>query len=158
VAEGSKAHRLYDPVQKRAVVSRDVIFEEATVWKWGENSENDLMEFQVENDDLNNNLGWDSPIVGNNTPLPYIDQGDFQAAGSSSSMPDELQEPQSPANYFGAGENSVAVGEQSTPDLTGGKSSDEGPRRFRSLAEIYQNTEEIVLEDSEGEALLAETE
>ena len=36
---GSNAYRLYDPVGRRAHVSRDVIFDEGTFWQW-----NDLIE------------------------------------------------------------------------------------------------------------------
>ena len=34
VSEESKAYRLYDPVSKRVVVSRDVKFEEDKSWDW----------------------------------------------------------------------------------------------------------------------------
>lgn len=33
VEEGSKSHRMYDPRNKKIVVSRDVIFEESVQWK-----------------------------------------------------------------------------------------------------------------------------
>lgn len=31
---GSKAYRLLDPITKRIVVSRDVVFDENQSWKW----------------------------------------------------------------------------------------------------------------------------
>ena len=34
VSEESKGYRLFDPVAKRVVVSRDVIFEEEKQWDW----------------------------------------------------------------------------------------------------------------------------
>jgi hypothetical protein len=33
---GSKAYRFYNPSTKRVVISRDVVFDEAGVWKWAE--------------------------------------------------------------------------------------------------------------------------
>lgn len=39
VSEESKAYRLFDPVSKRIVVSRDVVFVENEGWKWGEVTE-----------------------------------------------------------------------------------------------------------------------
>ncbi|CAL2228256.1 unnamed protein product [Prunus armeniaca] len=37
VSEVSKAYKLYNPVTKKIVVSRDVIFDENTMWNWSEN-------------------------------------------------------------------------------------------------------------------------
>lgn len=49
VDEGCKAHRMYDPVKRKIVVSRDVIFEESVQWKWNTNSGEDVaIEFTVE--------------------------------------------------------------------------------------------------------------
>ena len=49
---GSKAYRLYDPITKRIVVSRDVIFNESEGWEWNkegtETSNNEGFELQVE--------------------------------------------------------------------------------------------------------------
>ena len=36
VCETSKAYKLYDPLTKKVVMSRDVIFEEKKTWKWEE--------------------------------------------------------------------------------------------------------------------------
>ena len=36
IEPGSKAYRLYDPTNRRVVVSRDVIFAESKQWKWNE--------------------------------------------------------------------------------------------------------------------------
>jgi len=35
----SKAYRLFDPVSKRIIISKDVIFEEHKSWSWKENEE-----------------------------------------------------------------------------------------------------------------------
>ena len=34
VSEESKAYRLYDPIAKKIVISRDVVFEEDKSWDW----------------------------------------------------------------------------------------------------------------------------
>ncbi|CAM8975323.1 unnamed protein product [Rhodiola kirilowii] len=36
VSEQSKAYKLYNPVTKKIVISRDVIFDEERIWNWGE--------------------------------------------------------------------------------------------------------------------------
>lgn len=48
---GSKAYRLYDPVQKKIVISRDVIFEEESQWEWGRDCGND-QELVIEEETL----------------------------------------------------------------------------------------------------------
>jgi hypothetical protein len=57
VAEGSKAHRLYDPDLKRVAVSRDVVFEEAKGWMWNGDEKSDHVEFQIENEFVENTNG-----------------------------------------------------------------------------------------------------
>ncbi|PNX60579.1 cysteine-rich receptor-like protein kinase 25-like protein, partial [Trifolium pratense] len=34
VSEESKAYKLYDPIEKKIIISRDVIFEESKSWNW----------------------------------------------------------------------------------------------------------------------------
>lgn len=38
--EDSEAYKLYDPLSKKLLVSRDVIFYEADAWKWDNNDKN----------------------------------------------------------------------------------------------------------------------
>jgi len=63
VEEGSKAHRLYDALTRKIVVSREVIFEETEAWKWnsefGENSE-----FVVEDNGVNVTQLWNGGVTG----------------------------------------------------------------------------------------------
>lgn len=39
VSEESKAYRLFDPVSKKIVVSKDVVIEEGESWNWGRTEE-----------------------------------------------------------------------------------------------------------------------
>lgn len=43
VSEESKAYRLFDPVSKKIVISRDVIFEEDKAWDWSDNHQETIM-------------------------------------------------------------------------------------------------------------------
>lgn len=48
LSEESKAYRLYDPVSKKIVVSRDVVFDENERWDWKKSAEemkNDILEW-----------------------------------------------------------------------------------------------------------------
>ncbi|CAL5371264.1 unnamed protein product [Camellia sinensis] len=43
VSEESKAYRLYDPIAKKVVISRDVVFEEDKSWNWDRSYEEHIM-------------------------------------------------------------------------------------------------------------------
>ncbi|RVW51356.1 Retrovirus-related Pol polyprotein from transposon TNT 1-94 [Vitis vinifera] len=54
VSEESKAYILYDPVSKKIVVSRDVVFEEDKCWNWGRSNEEvrlDVLEWGDSNEE-----------------------------------------------------------------------------------------------------------
>ena len=54
VSEESKTYRLYDPVSKKIVVSRDVVFEEDKCWNWGRSNEEvrlDVLEWGDSNEE-----------------------------------------------------------------------------------------------------------
>ncbi|KAK2427210.1 putative mitochondrial protein [Trifolium repens] len=55
VSEESKAYKLYEPVGKRIIVSRDVIFEESKSWNWCKKGSNKAVEIISESDDDNEN-------------------------------------------------------------------------------------------------------
>ncbi|GAU26636.1 hypothetical protein TSUD_102440 [Trifolium subterraneum] len=40
VSEESKAYKLYDPLQKKIIISRDVVFDESNGWNWDEKTKN----------------------------------------------------------------------------------------------------------------------
>ncbi|CAL2257014.1 unnamed protein product [Prunus armeniaca] len=43
VSEESKAYRFFDPISKKIVISRDVIFEEDKAWDWSDNHQESIM-------------------------------------------------------------------------------------------------------------------
>lgn len=43
VSEESKGYRLYDPISKKIVISRDVVFEEDEKWEWDKNYEEHII-------------------------------------------------------------------------------------------------------------------
>ena len=54
VSEESKAYRLYDPVAKKVVISRDVVFEEDKSWNWDRSYEEHIMADLEWNDEEEN--------------------------------------------------------------------------------------------------------
>ncbi|KAG7584577.1 Integrase catalytic core [Arabidopsis suecica] len=61
---GSKAYRLFDPTKQRIVVSRDVVFDEDTSWKWN-NSENNTS-FEITFGEFGNN-GVKESVINHET-------------------------------------------------------------------------------------------
>jgi hypothetical protein len=69
VSEESKAYKLYNPIDRKIIVSRDVIFEESKGWNWNkENTDKEVTEHVSESEvELQNDQGEDTlDNAGNN--------------------------------------------------------------------------------------------
>ncbi|KAG6520324.1 hypothetical protein ZIOFF_017373 [Zingiber officinale] len=129
VEEGCKAHRLFDPKRGKLQVSRDAIFQENCEWTWnaGANNEENLPEFSMLDASYS-----DEPIVAADTEAGVEDV----TPPSEAVVPmTSVSSPSTPSSNAYAATSSS---ESNTPE------SYEGPVRYRSLADIYANTEEIV--------------
>jgi hypothetical protein len=51
VSEESKAYKLFEPVEKRIIVSRDVVFEESKGWSWNKKDSNKATDHISDNGD-----------------------------------------------------------------------------------------------------------
>jgi hypothetical protein len=164
--EGSKAHRLFDRETKRIVVSRDVVFEEKKTWSWDSIYEGDIIvDFDVENEAGTGYVGdGDNGDFQQEQGVP-IEAGSADELNNSDGVPDMLQstttntiwsssDAKSSAAGFSTPQHTVPVFGNST--LSSVESSE--PMRFRDQDEIYDDTSEVELVDSDVEALLAETE
>lgn len=65
VSEQSKAYKLYNPITKKIIISRDVIFDEDRFWSWEENAITQQIPTSYDNDDDN---------AKNNNQLVHIEQ------------------------------------------------------------------------------------
>ncbi|KAF7112891.1 hypothetical protein RHSIM_RhsimUnG0182300 [Rhododendron simsii] len=101
VSDQSKAYKLYNPITKKILISRDVIFDEAQTWPWNTNvvGEQIPTSFDGENDDEANqskqrlvpaiatleNPQNEAPMASEITPTtPEVDEQVEAAAGSRS--------------------------------------------------------------------------
>lgn len=124
---GTKAYRLYDPITKRVHVSRDVIFEEAESWPWKSTIEsgtnNDHDSFSI------------LEALDNRHEVERIDIADAEsgAATETESEGSDMESPglQSPAST----ENSDNYDDSNAT------------RKYRSLYEVYNDSQEVELED-----------
>ncbi|KAG6470071.1 hypothetical protein ZIOFF_071123 [Zingiber officinale] len=134
VEEGCKAHRLFDPRHDKLQVSRDVVFQENSEWTWtaGANHEENLPEFMVEDA-----LDTDEVIV----------VADIEAGTEDVAPPATAVVPMTRASSPSTSSSNTHT--TTSPD------SHEGPVRFRSIADIYANTEEVVgIDEEENEVML----
>jgi hypothetical protein len=114
-------YKLYNPITKKVIMSRDVIFEEDKSWEWTDNQET---------------VKWiniDLILKGEEVPTVLVEEPIVPAA-----------EPQSPVHRF------LVFNRRNTPGASSSTppsaSSSEGPRRMRNLDELYDATQ--VIEDT----------
>ncbi|GKA37146.1 retrovirus-related pol polyprotein from transposon TNT 1-94 [Tanacetum coccineum] len=82
VSEESKAYRLYDPVNNKIVVSKDVVFEEEASWNWAQESAINPADLEwVDKDEQENNGDEPNSSVVINDPSNELD-GPANADGS----------------------------------------------------------------------------
>lgn len=123
---GTKAYRLYDPVTEKVFVSRDVVFDEEKTWPWSEErneADAHLATFTVVNHDVTEQQEIQTE-EGSDTSENHEDGDETDSTGTP---------------YTGNATDSRET------DLE----TDSEPHHFRSLRDIYANTEEIELEDEE---------
>jgi hypothetical protein len=98
VSDESKAYKLYDPIKKKILISRDVVFEENKSWKWnsdGDNKESheaDTVNTEVNNDDDNTNEAVND-IVMNNDGNHEEESNDEELDMNTSSSDDNVVPP-----------------------------------------------------------------
>ncbi|XP_074360140.1 uncharacterized protein LOC141700219 [Apium graveolens] len=124
---GSKAYRLYDPKQNVIHVSRDVVFEESKAWPWESNKEIDgetretfTIFGSITESDRSTNIEEDHSVS------PMSERSNTTSSESVRTL-----------SSFGTGSTSSDV------------DTDSAPKHYRSLNEIYDETQEIELEDEE---------
>ncbi|KAG9450658.1 hypothetical protein H6P81_010623 [Aristolochia fimbriata] len=78
----TKAYKLYNPVTKRLIISRDVEFDEEDCWRWSEEEKNNKELFYNDDD----NSGEEEESSGDQTPpnSPAATTGEGSPRGSSS--------------------------------------------------------------------------
>nr|GEX03435.1 zinc finger, CCHC-type [Tanacetum cinerariifolium] len=163
--QGLKAYRLFNPMTQKICVSRDVKFKENETWDWKEyisehiNDESEWTDFKIENLDVtsehhdqgtqpieednefpnNNDDGYASPTTNSfshsqtsHTPLTSSSQINFQITPNTSTQ-------------------SIYQSDSGSTSTTNSHSHfDHTPLRgFRTLDNLYENTEELLLAEDE---------
>jgi len=108
-------YKLYNPITRKVIISRDVIFEEDKTWQWNDDQEA---------------VKWIS------TDLILEDEMEVPTVLAEGPML-PADEPQIPVHRFPVFNRRNTLGSSSTPPST---SSSEEPRRMRNLEELYDAT------------------
>jgi hypothetical protein len=137
VSEESKAYKLYDPVEKKIIVSRDVVFEESRSWNWNkrktivkstepvsDNEENDNIELEETNEEVDNgHEGVNNEVVSDSTE-------EQSTEGDDDGSPRIRRPPQYLKDYVTGLENSESDNDQLQNLAIAMFSSSEDPTTF----------------------------
>jgi hypothetical protein len=84
-SEESKAYRLYDPLTKKIIINRDVIFDESSKWDWEKGKEAEIEIEDVESNDDNQERNDDSAETPQQHTVPISQQpaGDVPSSSRS---------------------------------------------------------------------------
>ena len=148
---GSAAYRVFHPPSGRAHVSRDVVFDENTSWDWGATSparEEGLESFTVKLEPVATTSvrveAASSPIGRHTEPAPDAEPSSPQSAIAAPT-------PTSPA--YGT-PISTPTGVEHTSPPSGASEAlpgAEAPRRYRTLENLWDTTEEVEANYSDSE-------
>ena len=130
---GTKGYRVYDPVNNKLMVTRDVIFDEKRGWNWVESSSSQASEpapftFRVQYSDEPEQ----NPTIGN---ADLTGDSDAEPGSPAAAIP-------SPATEEGSTPPAAQI-QWATPPSGASASSDEAPRRFRTITDLLDTTEEV---------------
>nr|GEY93855.1 zinc finger, CCHC-type [Tanacetum cinerariifolium] len=163
--QGSKAYRLFDPTTQKICVSRDVKFKENETWDWKEyisehiNDEPEWIDFKIENLKVTSeHHDQGTQPVEEDNEFPNNDDDGY--ASPTIGSPLHSQTPHTPStsssqvNYQVTPNISTQSIYQSNSGSTSTTSShshfDHTPMRgFRTLNDLYENTEELLLAEDE---------
>ncbi|GJY04484.1 zinc finger, CCHC-type containing protein [Tanacetum coccineum] len=162
--QGSKAYRLFDPTTQRVCVSRDVKFKEDETWDWKDymskhiNDKPEWTNFKIGNLEVTNEQhDQETQPIEDDNEFP---NNDDDYASPSRDSPLHSQTPHTPST------RSSEINSQVTPNfstqsyyqsdndsiqITNSPSHfDHTPLRgFRTLNDLYENTEELLLAEDE---------
>ncbi|GJV21596.1 zinc finger, CCHC-type containing protein [Tanacetum coccineum] len=152
---GSKAYRLFDPTTQRICVSRDVKFKEDEKWDWskylGENTndEPEWTDFRIGNlEETNDHHNLENHPNEEDDDFPYDDDGyDSPLADSPA---ETLHTPPTRSPQINSQRSPNQSDEVIATTTETQSHFDHTPiRGYRTLTDIYENTEELLLAEDE---------
>jgi hypothetical protein len=166
---GTKGFRVYDPIKDKLMIARDVIFDEKRAWNWEENGGSRYSGAQVQDVPFTFTVEYPEDTEQNPT---ISDQGDH---GSGSDVGADSVDAGAPASPAGSIPSHGNMGESNTPPHTPLSSShgstqpvqwatpptdasvdtDGQPRRYRTISDLLDHTDEMTNVEYSGLCLVA---
>ncbi|GKC27388.1 zinc finger, CCHC-type containing protein [Tanacetum coccineum] len=163
--QGSKAYRLFDPTTQKICVSRDVKFKENETWDWKEymsehiNDEPEWTDFKIENLEVTSEH-HDQGTQPSEEDNEFPNNDDDGYASPTTGSPSRSQTPHTPSTSSSqvnlqftpnASTQSIYQSDSGSNSTTNSHSHfDHTPLRgFRTLNDLYENTEELLLAEDE---------
>ncbi|GJU47968.1 ribonuclease H-like domain, reverse transcriptase, RNA-dependent DNA polymerase [Tanacetum coccineum] len=158
--QGSKAFRLFDPTTRKICVSRDVKFKEDETWDWSEylvehiNDEPELTDFRIENLEENEHHDQENAPNEDDNDFPNNDDDGYDSPLTNSATHSEtLHTPSTRSSQINSQVTPNSITESSAQSNNGFHTHlhfDHTPvRGFRTLDDIYENTDELLLAQDE---------
>ncbi|GJV25900.1 ribonuclease H-like domain, reverse transcriptase, RNA-dependent DNA polymerase [Tanacetum coccineum] len=158
--QGSKAYRLFDPTTRKICVSRDVKFKEDETWDWSEylvehiNDEPEWTDFRIENLEENEHHDQENPPNEDDNDFPNNDDDGYDSPLTNSPTHSEtLHTPSTRSSQINSQVIPNSITQSSAQSNNGFHTHlhfDHTPiRGFRTLDDIYENTEELLLAEDE---------
>lgn len=154
---GTRAYRVYDRVNKKLIISRDVIFDEMKGWNWGEKKIGAV----VADDDIEPSFSVFYPKDEHGTVAGSTIGDAAENAGNSGDQIEPASPIQSIPSQVGQGEASPHTplhsisgsngGNQiqwATPPSGGLAGSEGAPLRYRIISDLLEQTREVQMEYS----------
>ena len=163
IEEGSKAHRMYNPQNKKIVVSRDIVFEESVKWAWDAVSDAEFSENREKADGQFFSGVFIMSDVANGNVQNAQDSQETGGASGGGMQSDVVEEIGTETNDSQSvtDQNPTTDSEPVTPQISPQASEpshevmdvddniddNSGPIRYRSLSDVYDDSYEVELMD-----------
>jgi len=163
---GTKGYRVYDPVNDRVIVSRDVLFDEKKPWNWGEKDDSrnttaaPFNTFNIQYPDgtvhgPTMDQGSESVGADHSVGAPDQSAASVPPVGGEGSVNVPQTPPHTPISGSLGSLPRTAQIQFATPPTGASADSDGGPRRYRTISDLLDTTEEVHDVEYSGLCLVA---
>ncbi|KAI5332824.1 hypothetical protein L3X38_022953 [Prunus dulcis] len=91
-ATSEKGYRVFNPVTRKLLLSRDIVFDEGAIWNWKEATENSVVMVKDEEQPRNSQVElFETPVGNRNSGFISIDSVSYEESSKASSRLEDTQ-------------------------------------------------------------------